>query len=301
MARALGKFFLHDRLADGGYSSVYKCTDNLGIRYACKVLPKMNNKRSRVSREIEVMDILKYSPKVVSLVDAYEDDEAYYIVQEWCRGGSVQQYVQSHPTYGENTVASILRGALRGLVHMHDKNIVHRDIKAGNIMLGDTSEDANVKLGDMGTAIFMPDSNSPVTVDELVGTIWFMSPENLSHVYHKTSDVWSIGVLAYQLLTGIMPFNDDNNPITPKVITICKEIITSEPKMHGNRWKDISDDAKDFVLACLKKDYMDRPSALECLAHPWLTNTDCADRFKGTPLSCEPFKYDETAMTIRVT
>ena len=296
----LGKFFMHEKLAEGGYSSVFKCTDHIGIRYACKVLPKNNNKRPRVSQEITVMEKLKFSPKIVSLVEAYEDIDAYYIVQEWCRGGSVQQYVQSHPSYGENTVASILRGALRGLVHMHENNIVHRDIKAGNIMLGDTGEDANVKIGDMGTAIIMPTDDDVVTVDELVGTIWFMSPENLSHVYHKTSDVWSVGVLAYQLLTGMMPFNDNDNPISPNMLTICKQIIINEPKMHGHRWLGISDDAKDFVLACLQKDHTKRPSAIHCLAHPWLTKTDCADRFKGTPLSCLPFRYDEMAMTINV-
>jgi serine/threonine protein kinase len=299
MARTLGKFFLHDKLAEGGYSSVYKCTDQIGIRYACKVLPKDANKRSRVSREVAVMEALKFSPKIVSVVDAFEDDDAFYIVQEWCRGGSVQQYVQSHPNYGENTAASILRGALRGLVHMHDKNILHMDIKASNIMLGDTSEDANVKLGDMGTAMFMPSGAETISVDELVGTIWFMSPESLSHNYHKVSDVWSIGVLAYQLLTGMMPFNDVANPITPNVVQVCKQILESEPKMHGNRWQDISEDAKSFVSSCLQKDFMMRPTALQCLAHPWLTKTDCSDRFQGIPLACEPFRYDETAKTIQ--
>jgi serine/threonine protein kinase len=261
-------------------------------------MPKETNRRSRVSREIAVMEALKFSPKIVSLVEAFEDDTDFYIVQEWCRGGSVSQYVQNHPNYGENTVASILRGALRGLVHMHDNNILHRDIKASNIILGDTSEDANVKLGDMGTAIFMPCGEETIIVDELVGTLWFMAPENLSHIYHKGSDVWSVGVLAYQLLTGIMPFNDVENPITPKMVTVCKEILVSEPKMHGNRWRNISNDAKDFVSACLHKDYMHRPSAMQCLIHPWLTKTDCSDRFRGIALECKPFQYDETARTI---
>lgn len=298
MAKTLGRYFLHDKLAEGGYASVYKCTDAIGIRYACKVMPKERNKRSRVSREIAVMEAMNYSPKIVSLVDAFEDNEDFYIVQEWCRGGSVSQYIQSHPNYGENTVASILRGALRGLVHMHHNNILHRDIKASNIMLGDTSEDANVKLADMGAAIFTPCGNDTIIVDELVGTLWFMAPENLSHVYHSASDIWSIGVLAYQLLTGMMPFNDIENPITPRTLTVCKEILVSEPKMHGNRWRNISSDANDFVLSCLNKELSQRPSALDCLAHPWLTKTDCSDRFRGVPLECQPFQYDESARTI---
>jgi serine/threonine protein kinase len=258
------------------------------------------NERRAVSREVKVMETLKFSPKIVTFVDAFEDDESFYIVQEWCRGGSVQQYVQTHPLYGENTVASIMRGALRGLIHMHENNIVHRDIKSGNIMLGDASEDANVKLGDFGTSMFLPRGSETLAVDELVGTVWFMSPESLSHTYVKASDVWSIGVLAYQLLTGVMPFDDLSNPVAPNVLAVCRAILETEPKMTGSRWNGISDDAKSFVSMCLKKDHSRRPTAYECLMHPWLTQTDCSDRFKGVPLSSTPFVYDENAKKIYV-
>lgn len=294
----IGKYTLHKKLGEGGYSSVYKCTDHIGIRYACKVLPKDKNKRTRVSHEVAIMKLLARSPKIVRFEDACEDSDAFYIIQEWCRGGSVQEYVKNFPNYGENTVASIVRGTLRGLYHMHDKGTIHADIKASNIFLGDLSEDADVKIGDLGTAIATNSLTECVTVDNLVGTPWFMAPENLSSKYHTTSDIWSIGVMTYQLLCGKLPFNDDKYPLSPRLNVIWKEILLGNPSFKENQWNSVSESARDFVATCLNKEYTKRPSALECLEHPWLTRTDCSDRFKGQPLLCEPFVYDENAMTI---
>lgn len=290
-----GQYTLHNKLGEGGYSSVYKCTDAIGVRYACKILPKDKNKRGRVQDEIHIMKMLQHSPKIVRFVDAGEDDTSFYIVQELCRGGAVKEYMSSHENYGENTVASIVRGALRGLYHMHELGIIHRDVKAGNIFLGDTSDDADVKLGDLGTAM-MAGPNDEIEVNELVGTAWFMAPENLSYTYHLNSDVWSLGVMTYQLLSGRMPFNDHTNPFQPSLAKIWHGILFEEPKLKGQRWDGVSDDAKDFVKQCLIKDYKQRPSAKDCLAHPWLTKTDCNDRFKGKMLACQPFKYEDATM-----
>lgn len=291
----LHQYTLHTKLGEGGYSSVYKCTDPIGIRYACKILPKDKNNRVRVQQEIDIMKKLSNSPKIVRFVDATEDDKSYYIIQELCRGGSVKDYMTNYDNYSENTVSSIIRGVLRGLIHMHDNNIIHRDIKAGNIMLGDQSDDADVKIGDLGTALIV--DKDLTEVDVLVGTPWFLAPENLNHLYHYKSDIWSVGVLTYQLLCGKMPFNDHTSPYHPSIAKIWKEILFEEPKFVGNRWNTISDDAKEFVKRCLVKDYLLRPTAMECLQDPWLIKTDCNDRFKGTTLNCKPFKYEDvTAM-----
>lgn len=287
------KYTLHKCIGEGGYSKVYKCTDDIGIRYACKKLSKANNTRERVTHEIAVMKALQKSPKIVNFVDAGEDADNFYIVQEWCRGGSAQQYIQKHPYYGENTVASILRGTIRGICHMHEKGIIHRDIKAGNIFFADVSEDADVKIGDMGIALFA--TIDIIEVENLVGTPWFLAPENLRHIYHASSDVWSVGVMTYQLLSGKLPFNDWHNPSNPSLTRIWYSILHEAPNMNSSRWENVSEDAKDFVKMCLQKDFKHRVGARELLKHPWLTNSDCSDRFKGQPLQCQPFKYENDA------
>lgn len=291
----IGKYRLHNKLGEGGYASVYKCTDDIGIRYACKVLPKDKNRRTNVTQEIAIMKQLQKSPKIVRFVDACEDEQSFYIIQEWCRGGSVQDYMKN---YSENTVASIVRGTLRGLCHMHEKNIIHGDIKSSNIFLGDLSEDADVKVGDLGTAIIANTACVEKEADNLKGTPWFMAPENLSGRYHRASDIWSLGVMTYQLLSGHVPFNDRDSPYQPRVALIWRSILENKPPYPPQHWDAISPHARAFCESCLKTDITDRPSALECLEHPWLTNTDCSDRFRGKILNCRPFIYDEHATTI---
>jgi calcium-dependent protein kinase len=298
----IAQYTLHNIIGNGGYSTVYKCTDSIGVRYACKMMPKEKNKRDRVENEMSIMKSMKNSPKIVRFVDIGEDDENFYIIQEWCRGGSVKDYIESYTEYGENTVASIVRGVLRGLHHLHENGIIHRDIKAGNIYLGDKSDDADVKIGDFGTSLYINDD--VIEVDSVIGTPWFMAPENLKSEYHRKSDIWSLGVLTYQLLSGKLPFNDKKDPNNPSLSAVWKSILYDELKMEGKRWVDIDIDAKDFVSLCLQKEYNKRPTAYECLQHPFLTKTDCNDRFKGTSLKCRPFEYinniDMRAVTLDV-
>jgi serine/threonine protein kinase len=285
------KFTLVEPLSTGGYSTVYRCMDSIGIRYACKVLQKDTNKRIRVQKEIDLMKKMAFSTKVPRMVEALENDDAFFIVQEWCRGGAVRNYMSSYDQYSENTVASMVRGVLRALHHIHGAGIVHADIKPGNILLADTSEDAEVKVGDFGSAVEL--EFEVAETEEIVATPWYVSPEALSHTFAPASDVWSLGVTTYQLLSGRMPFNDRANPLHPSLAKVWYSILHEEPRFTSSAWEHISPDAKDFVRMCLQKSYKERPSVMDCLAHPWLTKTDCQDRFKGNVLQVTPFRFEE--------
>lgn len=283
----VGRYILHNKLGEGGYSIVYQCTDRIGVKYVCKTLPKSKNTRDRVRNEVDIMKRLNNSPKIVRFHDAGENDEAYFIIQEWCRGGNVKDYIHNNDIYAETTIANIVCGVLRGLVYMHDSDIVHCDIKGANILLSDKNDDADIKIGDFGTAILM--DNDIVQVDNLIGTAWFMAPENLSNVFHKTSDIWSLGVMTYQLLSGHMPFNDFEQQFNPRVNHVWKSILTDSPKLTGSKWEFISDDAKDFIKMCLTKNYLERPTARQCLDHAWFTKNHCDGILHGTHLAFNPF------------
>jgi calcium/calmodulin-dependent protein kinase I len=295
----MNKYDLLNKIGSGGYGSVYKCVDNVGARYACKVIPKSKSKRFRVQKEIENFKFASMiTTKVPKFVDACEDVESFYIVQEMCRGGLVKDYVEMHGLFSENTVASIVRGVLRSLHHMHYQGIIHGDIKPGNILLADKSDDAEVKITDFGTSQLVSSEDDSVEMDVIIGTPWFMAPELLNNTMMTRSDIWSVGVLTYQMLSGNMPFNDPKNPLNPNVAAIWYSILYDESKQKIDKLKGlISDDALDFLKICLEKDVEKRPNAKECLAHPWLTKTDCVDRFKGTPLYVTPFIYTDNAMT----
>jgi len=284
-------------LASGGTSKIYRCQDAIGIRGVCKVMPKVNDgARCKYENEVACLRTLSFSPKVVQLYDAVEAESEYVLVMEWCRGGAVRDYIgggryvgvgTGTGIYSVNTVASIMRGVMRGLVHIHSMGIVHMDIKPCNVLFTDTSDDAEVKLADFGSAMRM-DSRAGAdagadTTNTIAGTPWYMSPESLRSEITPKSDVWSAGVMAYQLLTGRMPF-DDVGEAAPRVAHIWRKIILEEPLWTGPRWEAVSSAARDFVRLCMTKEPGARPTAMECLAHPWLEKTGCGDRFTGTPL-----------------
>jgi len=278
-------------LSAGGTGRLYRCQDAIGIRGVCKVMPKSLANQRKFEKEIMCLRRLSFSPKVVQLYDAVETDDEFALVLEWCRGGAVRDYTNAYgDIYSVNTVASILRGVLRGLVHVHGAGIVHLDIKPGNVLFTDTSETAEVKLADFGSAVLWKEEE----MNTISGTPWYMSPELLRSVITPKSDIWSVGVMAYQLLTGQMPF-DDVGEATPRVAYIWKKIILSEPTWTGPRWEGIPSEAREFVRACLTKEADARPSAVDCLSHTWLSQTVCEDRFTGTPLVMPADHLDDTS------
>lgn len=290
------KYALGDKIGDGGNALVYRCSDRVGNVYCCKLMPKATNARSRVQHEADVMKRLALSLRVPRLVDVVENDESYCLVQELCKGGNVTQYLASRArrfadsaVYAENTVASIVRGTLRALLQVHGAGIIHRDIKHGNVLLSDNDDDAVIKLCDFGLAAYCDFGH--IESMTMQGTPAFMAPEVLSMRTSFKSDVWSLGVLTYQLLCGRMPFRSGT------LQELWHGILFLEPDTETSAaWRSVSVDAKAFVRACLTKSEQDRIPLDECLAHPWLARTDCADRFKGEPLVCEPFVFTEVDM-----
>lgn len=295
------RYRLLDNIGEGGYSTVYRAVCPIGIRYACKRLGKDKNTRLRVQNEIEIFkQISNNSIRVPRFVEACEDEGAYYIFQEYCKGGTANQYLSMRKEeYAENTVASIIRGVLRSLHIIHNNGIIHGDIKTANILLVDKSDEAEIKIADFGTSIRC--DREFVETEHLVGTPWFMAPETLGKKYFFKSDVWSVGILTFQLLSGYFPFNDRNNRHEPSLPSIWFSIFNDniESKIKAKCWDNVSKQAKDFVVCLLNKNPTDRPTAEEALNHPWLTSSDCQDRFTGKPLFVTPFKYEENARTFR--
>jgi len=205
-------------------------------------------------------------------------------LQELCRGGELLHAIAHRPHYSEMTVASFMRAVLRTLAQCHAHRILHRDVKPGNFMLLSEAPDAPLKAIDFGLAAFFDPAKLPRSDLGLEGTPWFMAPEVLSSRVGPEADVWSAGVMAYQLLCGRLPFDDAANPDAPALSVIWKGILAQQPSFRGTTWGSISDRAKDFVGSLLKKDPRQRPSAREALAHPWVLGGDASARALGAPL-----------------
>lgn len=260
----LGKYQPIRKLGEGGYANVYLCKDEVGVRYACKSLPKKKNSYERVRKEIDILKRLQTSPGVVKYIDDGENELSYYIVQEWCRCGSLHDHMQTGKDHFEQDVAKVTRSMLQALYHLHKRNIVHGDVKANNVLI----DEPDIRLCDFGNSLMIVDD--VVQVSCLVGTPEFMAPENLRSVYHKTSDIWSLGVMVYHMMCGRLPFTDHLHLNNPSLPTLYKSILEDKVCFREPIWMHVSSEAKDFVSRCLQKDYQQRPSALECLEHEWM-------------------------------
>ena len=257
----MSNYVLCNKIGEGGYSSVYRCKDQVGISYACKKILKSKVRKERVIREIEIMKSLAYCPTAIKLIEAGEDNDNYYIIQELCKRGSLSDYKK----HEENEVKIIIRGVLRALHHIHKDGVLHCDIKPGNIFI---FEDMEIKLGDFGSAMRL-DTQDPNNT-YLSGTPHFMAPETLNNVCNAKSDIWSLGVMLYYFISGRLPFNDKNNKNNPELLSVCKSIFMDEPLFVNDLWLNVSKSCTDFITQCLIKDHTKRPSILECLHHPWL-------------------------------
>lgn len=142
---------------------------------------------------------------------------------------------------------------------------MHRDIKPENIIFAHSGEDSDIKLIDFGLSRTHKESDAPMS--NPVGTSYYMSPECLSRNYDRSSDVWSIGIVAYILLCGYPPFNGSNDA------KIQESILSGILKFSGKGWADKSRDAKDFISCLLRRD-CDRLNIKQALNHPWVVENE---------------------------
>ncbi|MEQ2219046.1 hypothetical protein XENOCAPTIV_011831 [Xenoophorus captivus] len=262
-------------LGRGRFSVVKRC-DHRGTKrtVAVKHVNKKLMKRDQVTQELNLLQRLQH-PHIVSLVDTFETSSSYAIVLEMADQGRLLDYIVSWGNLTEEKVASYLRSVLEALHYLHNCRIVHLDIKVrltGSLLLlfqpenllvaHNSSGLPVVKLTDFGDAVQL---NSAHYVHPLLGSPEFASPELvLGEPVSLTSDLWSLGVVTYVLLSGASPFLDESAEET--CLNICR-LDFSFPRdyFHG-----VSQAARDFVCLLLRTDPSRRPPAGLCLQEPWL-------------------------------
>lgn len=283
-------FDLGPSVGTGGFGEVRVAVEkSSGIEYACKCIKKKLDVTNvspqkqeqhllNIDREIKVLKLLKGTLSVVSFKGAWEDDRDIHIVMEYCRGGELYHSIGRQP-YTEERVSVYMRSVLQTLAQCHSLRILHRDIKPGNFLLLTKDEDSPLKAVDFGLAVLYEKGDIPRRDLGLDGTPWFMAPEVVadSETY-PSSDVWSAGIMCYQLLSGHLPFDDARNRNSPSISIVWKSILTDDLSFHGNIWSKVSDEAKNFVKKLLNKDPKSRPSASQALKDPWLQSNFHKDR-----------------------
>jgi calcium-dependent protein kinase len=237
-------------------------------RYAMKkVKPREMSEEmlEEMQNEIDMLKSVRH-PNIVRMYETWEDPDGLYIVLELCAGGTLVKYrpasLSSSTTWSEPEAARILARILGAVSYLHASGLAHRDLKRDNVLFAseDRSPDS-VRVIDFGLAVDCSDGK-PLT--ERVGTLTYAAPEVFASSYGPGVDLWSVGVIAYVMLSGELPFDGKSDKV------VIKQVRRAEVKFYDDLFEHTSEGAKAFVGALLEKNPKRRLDAQGALAHPWL-------------------------------
>lgn len=206
-----GRYELTDLVGEGGMANVYRASDVLDNRVvAVKILKNEYSESEEFQRrfrdESKAIAMMSH-PNIVKIYDMGFSDKMQYIVMEYIDGITLKDYIDSEHVLNWKDAVHLVVQILRALQHAHNRGIVHRDIKPQNIML---LTDGTIKVMDFGIAKFAREESRTAT-DQAIGTVHYISPEQArGDVTDAKSDLYSVGVMFYEMLTGRKPFDTDN-------------------------------------------------------------------------------------------
>lgn len=252
-----------EEIGTGAFGVVHRCRERkTGQIFAAKFIPvSQAMEKDLIRKEIDIMNQLHH-PKLINLHDAFEDDDEMVLIYEFLSGGELFERITAEGyTMSEAEVINYMRQICEAVKHMHEKNIIHLDVKPENIMCM-TKNSTTVKLIDFGLATKL-DPNELVKIS--TGTAEFAAPEIVEREpVGFYTDMWAVGVLAYVLLSGLSPFAGENDIETLKNVKACDWDFDEEA------FANVSEEGKDFIRCLLTKNKEKRLTAHECLLHPWL-------------------------------
>ncbi|KAF7991904.1 hypothetical protein HCN44_010705 [Aphidius gifuensis] len=247
------------KLGEGSYGSVYKALHKeSGQVLAIKQVP-VDTDLQEIIKEISIMQQCD-SPYVVKYYGSYFKNTDLWIVMEYCGAGSVSDIMRLRKkTLSEDEIATILSDTLKGLEYLHLRRKIHRDIKAGNILL---NNEGHAKLADFGVAGQLTDTMAKRNT--VIGTPFWMAPEVIQEIgYDCVADIWSLGITALEMAEGKPPYGD----IHPMRAIF---MIPTKPPPSFREPDQWSPEFIDFVSNCLVKNPEERASASDLLLHEFI-------------------------------
>lgn len=256
--KVIANYSLESYIGSGSFAFVYQGRNiNKGEQIvAMKIIPKSYLEKDdyqKIQREIKSMQILSHK-NIVRLLDFFENPNYFFLITEYCEGGSLFNYILQGKPLREPQAAIVFRQIVEAIDYCHSKGIAHRDLKPQNILF---TQFPNIKITDFGLCGFITPEKK---MNTFCGTPCYSAPECLNHCSYdgKSVDIWSLGVILYELVTFNHPWNVANVSQMLSQITHCKYTIPPY----------VTSACSDLIESILKLD--DRLPCEDILCHPWM-------------------------------
>ncbi|XP_006045581.3 serine/threonine-protein kinase ULK1 isoform X4 [Bubalus bubalis] len=287
---AVGKFEFSrkDLIGHGAFAVVFKGRhrEKHDLEVAVKCINKKNLAKSQtlLGKEIKILKELKHE-NIVALYDFQEMANSVYLVMEYCNGGDLADYLHTMRTLSEDTIRLFLQQIAGAMRLLHSKGIIHRDLKPQNILLSNPGgrranpNNIRVKIADFGFARYLQSNMMAAT---LCGSPMYMAPEVImSQHYDGKADLWSIGTIVYQCLTGKAPFQASSPQDLRLFYEKNKTLVPTIPR-------ETSAPLRQLLLALLQRNHKDRMDFDEFFHHPFLDASATVKKSPPVPVPSYP-------------
>ena len=264
------QYKLIKNIGKGKFSQVYLVHDLINNRdVAIKRIDKRNLKHTDlelIKTEVDILKICQH-PYVIKLYDIIETFGTFNIVLEYCKGGNFFDYAKNREfNLTEAQIVSYIHKICEAVFTMHNLGIIHRDLKLSNIAMTDKDDNADIRILDFGLSKILGPGEK---CRESYGTPGYAAPEVINETdYDYKADIWTIGVIAYFLCSGKLPFDYFTDGTKQK--DYIKNTLNDEVKFSGDKWNKFSDEAKKFVKDLMVKDISKRMNITQVLEHEWI-------------------------------
>lgn len=280
--QTIGKYKILSALGSGGFGTVYLAEDTwIGKKVALKVPHRQSVNFGELLKEPRLLASLNH-PNIVSVVTAEKQDNVFFIVMEYVSGQSLETIIASEGALDVNRALDYTCQICNAVDHAHAQGIIHRDLRPANVLV---SESGLVKVADFGTSRFLELAAHGTTV---IGSPPYMAPEQFYGRATFASDIYSLGVTMYQMVTGTLPYQ---TPAPADLERLVRGELTSPPRLRNGR---IPQRVNDVIMKAMAPDVHDRYQRASDVLHDLLGAADRPGHQRGSgrgtsqPTSAEP-------------
>ncbi|XP_062095465.1 serine/threonine-protein kinase ATG1c [Humulus lupulus] len=275
--RVVGDYLVGRQIGSGSFSVVWHARHRVhGTEVAIKEIATSRlNKKLQESLMSEIFILKKINhPNIIQLHDIIEAPGKIHLVLEYCKGGDLSMYIQRHGRVPETTAKHFMQQLAAGLQILRDNNLIHRDLKPQNLLLSTHDDNAVLKIADFGFARSLQPRGLAET---LCGSPLYMAPEIMQlQKYDAKADLWSVGAILFQFVTGRTPFTGNNQ------IQLLQNIVKStELNFPPDSNNFLSSECKDLCQKLLRRNPVERLTFEEFFNHPLLSQKLLDDSFRS--------------------